>query len=276
MPPSAGKRNIKRPLATSCNHISMDKPPNRVKINNDLWFNVQPDKLIFGGTFLPKGYHLTFPFGIKSGQFDLHLTKENVQFPIIIISHADFFLAYDHFQQNLISSVLKNLRPVDKEIVNNDIIVYAISGFNKTIDNEFDRAVSDGIVGLKSNPASKRLKINQNSEKFNDFVENLMTNHQMKEMSFKEFSNLPSSSGFVETNGELFFLVKSQLTNNELRIFDFLNLDMKGVIKGTLGEKLAQAIFDEINQGKVVLEMENAEEEISKIGSLVLKIKTSS
>ena len=254
----------------------MENPPNRIKLNNDVWFDIKPDKLIFGGSFLPSGQHLTFPFGIKSGKFDLHLTRGRIQYPIIIIEHADFLLIQNFFLENLVRSILKNLRPLENENLKEEIVVYASSGFNKKLDFDFQSAINSGIEGLKSNPESKRLRINQDTPKFNDFVNSLMSNQEIEEMELGEFSKLENSFGIAVIEEKPLFLLKNQLTGNEVYLFDTLNLNPSEVIKETLGQDLSTYIFIEIEKGKEILEMENANEIIAEMELPILSIKTSS
>ncbi len=255
----------------------MNNPPNRIKLNKDLWFNVQPDKIIFGGTFLPKGQHLTFPFGIRSGNFDLHLTKGNIQFPIIIIEHSNFLVIQNILVQNLLSSFLNNLRPIDKDLVNNqDFQIYAVNGFDSKSDKNFDLQISKGIDELKTSKTSKRLNIDQNSQKFQEFVEGLTSKQENKKMELSEFSKLKNSFGVAVSSKKLYFLMNNELTNNELSMFDFLNLDVEQIIKDTLGKDLSNYILNTIENGKKILEMDNALELISEIEPPVMTIKTSS
>ncbi len=254
----------------------MENPPSRIKLNNDVWFDIKPDKLVFGGSFLPSGQHLTFPFGNKSGKFDLHLTKGRIQYPIIIIEHSNFLLIQSFFQENLIHSILKNLRPLENENLSGKIVVHASRGFNKRLDFDFQSAINSGIEGFKSNPESKRLKINQDTPKFNEFVNELLSNQEIKEMELSEFSKLENSFGVVVIAEKLLFLIKNKLTGNEVYFFDTLNLNPSEVIIETLGQDLSTYIFNEIEKGKEILEMENASEMIAEMELPILSIKTSS
>lgn len=255
----------------------MDNPPNRIKLNNDLWFNVQPDKLIFGGTFLPKGYHLTFPFGIKSGKFDLHLTKGSLQFPIIIIEHEDFLIIQNFLLHNLINSFFNNLRPIDVDLlISQDFQVYAVNGYDNELDKEFDFQIFKGINELKNTENSTRLNINENSQKFEEFVKGLASKHENKKMELSEFCELNNSFGVAVSEEQFHFLLKNELTHNELVMFDFLNLDAGQVIKETLGKDLCSYVLDSIENGKEILEMENALEIIMEIEPPIMTIKTSS
>lgn len=254
----------------------MDNPPNRIKLNRNVWFDIKPDKLVFGGSFLPSGQHLTFPFGIKSGKFDLHLTRGRIQYPIIIIEHSDFLLIQNFFLENLVHSILKNLRPLKNESVNEKIVVYASSGFNEKLDFDFQSAINSGIEGLKSNPESKRLKISQDTPKFNEFVSSLLSNQEIKEMELGEFSKLENSFGIAVIEEKPLFLLKNQLTGNEVYVFDTLNLNPSEVMVETLGQDLSNYIFNAIEKGKEILEMENASEIIAEMEPPILSIKTSS
>lgn len=255
----------------------MDNPPNRIKLNNDLWFNVQPDKLIFGGSFLPKGYHLTFPFGLKSGKFDLHLTKGSIQFPIVIIEHTTFLIIQNIILQNLLNSFLNNLRPIDDGLLNDkDFEIYAINGFDRELDREFDFQITNGINKLKNSDTSKRLNINENSQNFEEFVEGLVSKHENKKMDLSEFSELDNSFGVAVSGEQFHLLLKNDLTQNILSTFDFFNLDAGQVIKETLGKDLSNYIFDSIENGKQVLEMDNALEIIMEMEPPIMTIKTCS
>lgn len=259
----------------------MDYTPNRIKLNKDLWFNVQPDKIIFGGTFLPKGYHLTFPFGIISGKFDLHLTKGSIQFPIVIIEHTNFLIIQNILLNNLLNSFLNNLRPVDKELLKDqNFQIYAINGLDHELDKEFDFQITNGINGLKNTKNSTRLNINENSQKFKEFVDGLVSRHVNKKMELNEFSELDNFLGIAVSGEQFHFLLKNELTNNELTnnelsIFDFLNIDAEPVIKETLGKDLSNYILNSIENGKKVLEMDNALEIITEMEPPIMSIKTS-
>lgn len=254
----------------------MDNSTSRIKLNNDVWFDIKPDKLVFGGSFLPSGQHLTFPFGLKSGKFDLHLTKGRIHYPIIIIEHSDFLMIQNFFLENLIHSILKNLRPLENEILNGKIVVHATRGFNKKLDFDFNSAIDSGIERLKSNPESKRLKINQNTPKFDEFVKHLLSYQEIKEMELDEFSKLENSFGIAVIEEKPLFLLRNQLTGNEVNLFDTFNLNTSEVITETLGEDLSTYIFSEIKKGKEILEMENAVEMIEGMEPPILTIKTSS
>jgi|GEM_PF-1110177 len=255
----------------------MDNPPNRIKINDDFWFNVQPDKLIFGGAFLPKGYHLTFPFGVKSGKFDLHLTKGQNQFPIVIVEHQDFLIIQSYLIHNLVVSFLNNLRPIDKDyIISEGFEIHAISGFDLELDEEFERKISEGIEALKNSNSSNRLHIDQNSEKFEEFVEGLKSFHESKKMELDKFSELENSLGIALAKDQFLFLIKNVLTQNELYIFDFVNLNSEQIIRETLGEDLAAYIFNSIENGKHVLAMENATDIIADMEPPIMSVESSS
>lgn len=255
----------------------MNESPNRIKLNNDLWFNVQPDKLIFGATFLPKGYHLTFPFGIKSGNFDLHLTKGAIQFPIVIIEHTNFLVIQNILLHNLLNSFLNNLRPIDKDLLNSKgFQIYAINGFDYELDKEFDFQITKGINGLRNTETSTRLNINQNSQKFEEFVEGLVSKHKNKKMELSEFSELNNSFGIAVSGEQFYFLLKNELTNYELSMFNFLNLDLGQVIKEALGKDLSAYILNSIENGKKILEMDNAKKLIKDMKPPIMTIKTSS
>ena len=47
----------------------------RININEDLWVAFQYDKLIFGGSFLPKSVHITTPYGFTTKYIDFHITR---------------------------------------------------------------------------------------------------------------------------------------------------------------------------------------------------------
>ncbi|MFA5297406.1 MAG: hypothetical protein WC389_04280 [Lutibacter sp.] len=255
----------------------MDNITNRIKLNNDLWFNVQPDKIIFGGAFLTKGLHLTFPFGIKSGNFDLHLTKGNIQFPIIIIKHSDFQIIQQTLIDNLLNSFLNNLKPLTKDLLNNkDYKIYALSGFDSKIDESFKLQISQGINNLKNSKTTKRLNIDKNSQKFQEFTKELKSKQEIKNIELSEFLRFNNALGMAISNENSYFLIKDKLTRNIPSMFDFINLDTNRIIKDTLGEDLSNYILETIERGKIILEKDNAQEIIRKMIPPILTIKTNS
>lgn len=253
----------------------MKNPPNRIKLNTNVWFDVKPDKLVFGGSFLPSGQHLTFPFGIKSGKFDLHLTKGRIQYPIVIVKHSDFLLIKNLLLKNLIHSILKNLRSLENENLCGKTLVYASSGFSEKLDFNFQSAVDNGIERLKSNPESKRLRIDQFTAKFNEFVNQLMSIQEIKEMELDEFSKLDNSFGITVVKGNPLFLLKTELLENGVGLFDTFNLNPTEVITETLGPDLSTYIFNEIEKGKEILKMENAVEIIAEMELPIFSTKIS-
>ncbi|EIE03476.1 hypothetical protein [Leptospira licerasiae] len=50
--------------------------PSKIKINNDLWLSTKNNKVVLGSKRFPRGVHLTFNYGGKSGIFDLHFKNE--------------------------------------------------------------------------------------------------------------------------------------------------------------------------------------------------------
>lgn len=70
-----------------------DIPFKKVEITPAVWVALAPDKLMLGGNFLPAEMHLTLSFGVRSGWFDLHMTKNcdgrGLHAPLIKVPRAD-------------------------------------------------------------------------------------------------------------------------------------------------------------------------------------------
>ncbi len=103
-----------------------------------------------------------------------------------------------------------------------------------------------------------------------------MSSQEIKELELGEFSKLENSFGIAVIEEKPLFLIKNQLTGNEVYIFDTLNLNPSEVITEMLGQDLSTYIFNEIEKGKGILEKENASEIIAEMELPILSIKTSS
>lgn len=234
---------------------------NRIKLNKDWWISFQYDKLVFGGSFLKNGFHLTLPYGLKSKKVDLHLTKDNRHYPILILKHEFILPVLSIVAPNLITSIFLNLRNETYESIESrftSIIIIQNSDINQ--NTEFNDQIMNCFNELKS-PNSKALKINEESERFSKFVDTLKAkSEQLNDFTEREIYKLKEIEncfGIVKNEEQNCFIIKN---SSKITLFDTFHIDLKSVIKATLGHSLTEQLEKRIEQGYSVLESEDYEE----------------
>jgi hypothetical protein len=221
---------------------------------------------MFGGDFIEKGLHFTFPFGLRTKYVDLHLTKETKnekrRFPIFIIKHENIPQIFSYFFPKFINALFDNLKPETLDsIMNNYTQVIFIQGYDVTKENQFGEKIEQELVKLKSNPESNRIRINEESESLKKFISVLKETDNTIDLSPKKIeiiNSVENCTCILINEVKSVFCLK---TKDKLMVFDTFELDLKKIIEKTLDEKLLNIIKDHIDYGIRII---NSDEYASK------------
>lgn len=147
--------------------MNIENPPRKIYMNDKLWFDFKPDKIVFGGQFLNnKDQHLTLPFGLKSGFMDLHLTHKGLHYPVCILNILDLLKFAPVLMTKFTQSMYQNIKPFNiSEIGSKEYSVKVLQGYNKSEDIKLEAIIKNGFNSLRSSPTSKKIKIRDEDEK---------------------------------------------------------------------------------------------------------------
>ena len=252
--------------------MELENPAQKIYLNNKLWLDFKPDKLVFGGDFLEKGQLLTIPYGLKSGFMDLHLTQNGYHYPICYISHNTLVQVLSNHMTKLTLSVFQGLRELTLDFFKEDTFeIQIVQGFDKELDIKFDKAVSSGITNLKSTPESKKLRINKESEKFQNFRNELGSNQHINLITPEQLLELDEFTAIATSDKSVYLLTKSQLTGFQPYVFDSFNLDIHKVLTEVLGDQIMSLVESRIGEGQKILNLENVQELLKGIEGFELK-----
>ncbi len=216
----------------------MNKPANKIKLNNDLWFGVLGNKLVFGNSALSKGFHYTFSFGNRSGIFDLHLTNgKGEHYTVLEITHQNVC----EILPNLIAKIKESIFDLsdfdEDKIKTEDIVIYKIEQFNE-ITSELENLTK-----------KNRLIIDRDSKEFKSFVEKLKQNQTVKTSKITDLKKDTQFLGFVESKSENYFLVKNPFFGEQIFRIENIDLDINSVLAKILGKEVYEKILNRINDG---------------------------
>ena len=211
---------------------------NKIKLNNNLWFTVLGNKLIFGNSSLSKGFHYTFSFGNRSGIFDLHLTNgKGKHYTIIKISHQNIYEILPDLLVKIKKSIF-DLSNFDKNKFDVDhSIIYRIE--------QVSDVASDMITLTKKN----RVIIDKDSLEFKNFVEKLLEKQTIKIIEIDEVKKDSPFFGLVQSKTENYFIIKNPLLGDEMLRLNNIDLDINSVFEKILGKETYDKILGKINDG---------------------------
>ncbi|WP_421877346.1 hypothetical protein [Marinoscillum sp.] len=255
--------------------MEIENPAHKIYLNKKLWLDIKPDKLVFGGDFLKNGQHLTIPFGLKSGFMDLHLTQNGNHYPICYMSLITLFQVFSSHWSKLILSVFQGLTELTPEFFKEEQFeIQIVKGLDKVTDNKFDEAISVGITNLKSTPDSKKLKIDQESDKFQNFTKELGSKQQIKTITPEELFNLDEFTAIASNDRSTYLLTKGQLTGFKPCVFNSFNLDIHQVLTDVFGGQIMTLVESRMEEGDKILNSENVKERLSEVQEIELKLKS--
>lgn len=252
--------------------MELENPAHKIYLNKKLWLDFKPDKMVFGGEFLQKGQHLTIPYGLKSGFMDLHLTQNRDHYPICYMSHNTLIQVFSNHMTKLILSVFQGLRELTLEFFKEETFeIHIVHGLDNASDTKFDEAVSTGITNLKSTPESKKLRISQESDKFQNFTKELGNSQKINSITPEELLKLDEFTAIALSDKSTFLLIKGQLTGFKPCVFDSFNLDIHKVLTEVFGEHIMNLVESRIEEGQTVLNSENVKERLKDVKEVELK-----
>jgi hypothetical protein len=230
---------------------------NRIKLGDNWWFSVQPDKMIFGGSFLPSGIHCTFAFGLKSGFLDLHLRKDlpdnkKIYFPIVKISAKDVYECLDPLKLRLIDAVLVGLEEITENIfIEGSIGFIPLHDDSQVDDQKFINEILSEIIVPES---KRRLNIDFQDHTFESKAQTFAEKYAEK---WKD--KIQNSHKIKEKNFLTGILIKKDLrrifvkifigTDYKIFLFDSLDLDHISVLRKFLGQELYDLLEKRFNEG---------------------------
>ena len=217
---------------------SMNNVANKIKLNNDLWFTILGNKLVFGNSVLNKGFHYTFSFGNRSGVFDLHITNSKGEhYTVIEMSHQNIY----EILPNLLIKIKKSIFDLSDFDENNykieDSVIYKIEQFCD-LNSEL------GALTKKN-----RIIIDKNSQEFKNFVEKLIENQTSKVIEITDLKNQTQFFGLVNSKTDSYFIIRTPFLGNQIFKLNDIDLDINSVIEKILGKDVYEKILNRINNG---------------------------
>ena len=216
----------------------MNNVANKIKLNNDLWFTILGNKLVFGNSVLNKGFHYTFSFGNRSGVFDLHITNSKGEhYTVIEMSHQNIY----EVLPNLLIKIKKSIFDLSDFDENNykieDSVIYKIEHF-------FDVTSELGALTKKN-----RVIIDKNSQEFKNFVEKLIENQTSKVIEITDLKNQTQFFGLVKSKTDSYFIIRTPFLGNQIFKLNDIDLDINSVFEKILGKDVYEKILNRINNG---------------------------
>jgi len=216
----------------------MSNVANKIKLNNDLWFTVLGNKVLFGNSVLSKGFHYTISLGNRSGIFDLHLTNgKKEHYTVLEISHQNIYKILPNLLIKIKQSIF-DLSDFDKNnCKREDSTIYEIEQFS-------DVTSELGILTKKN-----RVIIDKDSQEFKNFVEKLIENQTIKVVEITDLKNETQFFGLVKSKTESYFIIKTPFLGDKLFKLNDIDLDINSVFEKILGKGVYKQILDRINDG---------------------------
>ena len=220
----------------------MDNNANKIKLNNDLWFTILGNKLVFGNSTLSNGFHYTFSYGNRSGIFDLHLTnKKGEHYTILEISHQNIYEILPTLLDKIKKSVF-DLSNFDENAYNRDHpIIYKIEQLND-VTNDL------GVLTKKN-----KVVIDKDSQEFKSFVDKLIEKQTIKRIELSELNKDSQFFGLVQARTENYFIIKNPFLGDQTFKLNNIDLDINSVFEKILGKDIYTKILDKINEGILFL-----------------------
>ncbi|MFD2099733.1 hypothetical protein [Flagellimonas iocasae] len=217
---------------------------NKIKINDNLWFTVLGNKLIFGHSKKSQNHHHTISYGNKSGFFDLHLKNERTgkYFTVITFSHQNFLEILPWLKGQIFNSIF------DLECLNKTLLIQ--DNFELfEIHDLGDLTQEFGILTKKN-----RIQINQASDEFKTFIDLLLKKHQLTKVDFENISKKNQFHGIAKSENDNFLLIKNPFLGNELYRLNDLDLNIESVLRKILGDEVYEQVLRRLNEGITELE----------------------
>lgn len=216
----------------------MSNIANKIKLNNNLWFTVLGNKVIFGNSVLSKGFHYTISFGNRSGIFDLHLTNEKGEhYTVLEMSHQNVYEILPNLLVKIKKSVFDlSIFDVDK-IKSEDSEIYKIEQF------------SDVTSELGTLTKKNRVIIDKDSQEFRNFVENLTRTQTIQIIEVTDIKKDTPFFGLVKSKTESYFIIKSPFLGDQMFRLNNIDLDINSVFEKILGKDVYESILHRINDG---------------------------
>jgi len=253
----------------------------RIAIGENWWLSIQPDKMVFGGTFLPDGFHCTFAYGLKSGFIDLHLSKDlpnnrKAHFPIVRISTKDILDCLNPLKLRLLNAALIGLDEVSEEFFINDSVGFIpLHDENQPVDQRFIQEVIDELIVPKSR---RKLNIDYKSNDFESkakkFAEKYAEKYNEKLQKAERIKDMNFGTGvLIKKDLKRMFLKISIGDTYRIFLLDSIDLDHISVLKKFLGKDLFELLSSRFKEG---LEKLKETTEPKEFEDLVLKLSSSS
>jgi hypothetical protein len=243
----------------------------RISIGRDWWFSIQPDKMVFGGRFLPDDIHCTFSFGLKSGYFDLHLRKDitansKAYFPVVRICTKDIFDCINPLKLRFLDAVFTGLEEITEDVfIENAIGLIPLYDENQPADEKFINEILNEIIIPKN---KRKLNIDYKDQAFElkaeSFAEKYAEKWKEKIKKPGEIMNMNFGTGILFKKDSRRMFIKISIGESyKIFLFDSLDLDHLNVIKKILGQDLFELLSTRFNEGieklKVLTEPEEFE-----------------
>jgi hypothetical protein len=229
----------------------------RISLGENWWFAIQPDKMIFGGNFLPDGIHCTFSFGLKSGFFDLHLRKDledgkKVYFQVARISTKELVYYLDPLKLKLLNSVLIGIEEIsEKSFIENAIGFITLHDENQLSDEKF---INEVLIELITPKNKRKLSIDHHKPEFNSKAQNFAEKY-----AEKWNDKIQNPLKIQDMNFGTGILIKKDLRRmfvkipfgQDYRIFllESLDLDHTSVLRKFFGDELFEFLKNRFNAG---------------------------
>lgn len=222
--------------------VSMNNIANKIKLNKDLWFTILGNKLVFGNSALSEGFHYTFSFGNRSGNFDLHLTnKKGDHFTVLNISHQNIFEVLPDLLAKISKSVFDLSNFDEVQCISDHSVIYKIELLS-------DVTSELGILTKKN-----RVIIDKDSHEFKSFVDKLIEKQSIKIIELNELKKHSQIFGLLQSKTENYFIVKIPFLGDQIFKLNNVDLDINSVLEKILGKDIYDKILDKINEGILLL-----------------------
>jgi hypothetical protein len=220
----------------------MNKTANKIKLNNDLWFTVLGNKLVFGNSALSKKFHYTFSYGNRSGIFDLHLTNDKDEhYTVLEISHQKIFEILPNLIAKIKESVFDLSEFNEDKIEAEDLAIYKIE--------QLDDITSELGTLMKR----ERLIIDKDSDEFKNFVAKHIDNQTIKTIEITDLKNHTQFFGLVKSKIESYLIIKNPFFGDQMYRINNIDLDINSVLAKILGKDVYENILKRINNGILYL-----------------------
>lgn len=204
----------------------------KIRISDSLWITILGNKIVFGNS-LNQQFHHTISFGNNSGHFDLHTKNQRTGEYCTIIT-------WEH--GNAIS-VLPNLIP---KIIKS---IFKLSEFKIKTDKDTEVSIIDKDFDLNEDFSTlikkNKITLNYEDDDFKEFATNLAFQSNRKKTTIQDFEKKDNAIGFIITDEESYFIMKSQYLD-KIHIIDSINLNFDSVMSEILGTQVYHEIIRRI------------------------------